>query len=197
VRGPYGFQLSGVATISGEPKPVVSVARLTFDDDGKIGGYSSVNFDGLLLGNPVTGSYEAGTDCKLSFSLQDDSGGYQHFSGTLANGGGKADIRQTDPGSGSRGRIVRSMDSCSAATLKGRYRYSLSGGASTEGSVDADGAGNLGAGSYEVDSDCFVRIELRTEERIKLRGILVDGGRQILAIQTDPGKTVAAHFTAE
>jgi hypothetical protein len=31
---------------------------------------------------------------------------------------------------------------------------------------------------------------------IALRGILVDKGKQILAIQTDPGAMVSAHFTA-
>ena len=201
VRGPYGFQLSGITTISGESKPAVSLARLVFDDDGKINGYSSVNFDGLLLGNPVTGSYEAGSDCKLSFSLQDDSGAFQHFSGAIAPGGSKVEIRQTDPDTEVRGIMKRTMDSCQLATFKGRYNFSLSGTTSNEGAIDADGAGHikitekaLGDGAFEVDADCIVRIQLGTEDPINLRGILVDGGKEILAIQTDPGKTVSARF---
>ena len=203
VRGPYGFQLSGITTISGDPKPAVSLARLVFDDDGKINGYSSVNFDGLLLGNPVTGSYEAGSDCKLSFSLQDDSGAFQHFSGAIAPGGSKVEIRQTDPDTEVRGIMKSTMDSCQLATFKGRYNFSLSGTTSNEGAIDADGAGHfkitraakaLGDGAFEVDADCIVRIQLGTDDPVNLRGILVDGGKEILAIQTDPGKTVSARF---
>src|SRR5258705_7849545 len=85
LQGPYGFQLSGISTISGAPAPVAGLARLEFD--GKdVTGYSSVNFNGLLLGNPVTGTYELSSDCKLSWRLQDDSGGYQHFGGVVKPG---------------------------------------------------------------------------------------------------------------
>jgi hypothetical protein len=205
VRGPYGSLLSGVTTISGEPKPAVILARLVFDDDGKINGYSSVSFDGLLLGNPVTGTYEAGLDCQLSFSLQDDSGAFQHFSGVITPGGSKVDIRQTDPDVEVRGTMKRTLDSCELATFKGRYNFSLSGTTSDKGAIDADGAGHFkiirgsevtGDGAFEVDADCIVRIEPGTEDPVHLRGILVDGGKEILAIQTDLGNTVSARFTA-
>jgi len=203
VRGPYGFQLSGITKISGEPKPAVSLARLVFDDDGKINGYSSVSFDGLLLGNPVTGFYEAGLDCKLSLRLQDDSGAFQRFSGAITPGGSKVEIRQTDPDTEVSGIMKRTMDSCQLETFKGRYNFSLSGTTSNEGVADADGAGHIkitanapGDGTFEVDADCVVRIQLGTEDPVNLRGILVDGGKEILAIQTDPGKTVSSRFTA-
>jgi len=31
---------------------------------------------------------------------------------------------------------------------------------------------------------------------VKLRGVLADGGKEILAIQTDPGESVSARFMA-
>src|SRR5882724_3045809 len=74
LQGPYAFQLSGISTISGSPAPVAGLARLEFDGKSEVSGYSSVNFNGLLLGNPVTGTYEVSSDCKLAWSLQDDSG---------------------------------------------------------------------------------------------------------------------------
>src|SRR5690242_18361707 len=79
VDGAYGFQLTGVATISGVSQPVVSLGRLVFDGQGSISGVSSVSFTGLYLGNPVTGMYQARTDCSIDWSLQDDSGNRQHF----------------------------------------------------------------------------------------------------------------------
>jgi hypothetical protein len=53
-----------------------------------------------------------------------------------------------------------------------------------------------GSGTFTVDSDCVVHIEF-VDEGIKLRGILVNKGAEILAIQIDPGKTVSARFTAQ
>jgi len=60
-------------------------------------------------------------------------------------------------------------------------------------------------GSFEVDSDCSVRFEWILPDQdgqdaeaspITMRGFLVDGGKQILAFQTDPGAMVAARFTS-
>src|SRR5947208_9811947 len=75
--GPYGFQLTGTTTISGAPKPTTSLGRIVFDGKGSLGGTSSAMFSGFLLGNPVTGSYEAKYDCSLTWKFQDDSGAFQ------------------------------------------------------------------------------------------------------------------------
>jgi hypothetical protein len=54
--GPYGLHLSGTSsTIPGSPQPFASMSRLVFHGGGNINGYSAVNFNGLLLGNPVIG----------------------------------------------------------------------------------------------------------------------------------------------
>ena len=59
VTGAYGFQLSGQTTISGEAQPAAGVGRLVLDGQEGVTGASSVKYAGLLLGNPVTGTYEA------------------------------------------------------------------------------------------------------------------------------------------
>jgi len=219
LQGPYGLHLSGTTTISGTPTQVVGVARVVFAADGTLSGYSSINFNGLLLGNPVNGTYEVKQDCGLTFNLQDDSGAFQHFGGRAKQGGDGAEFRQTDAGAKESGIIRRTSDACQVADFKGEYSVSLSGvtipmetaGPSTpvssNGRVEADGTGKFtiketldradsttplaAAGTYEVDSDCTVRIELTP---IKLRGILVSSGKEILAIQTDAGETVSARF---
>ncbi len=201
VLGPYGAQTSGVTKIAaGVPKPAVSLARLVFSADKTVSGYSSVNFDGLLLGNPVTGTYEVKSDCTMSWSLQDDSGAYQHFSGTVTPGGNRVEFRQTDPDTGQHGIMERTSDSCTDADFRPRYSFTLSGG-STKRVLNAAPDGTFttsdgSSGTFKVDSDCVVHIEFDDGE-IKLRGILVNKGAEILAIQIDPGKTVAARFTAQ
>jgi hypothetical protein len=50
-------------------------------------------------------------------------------------------------------------------------------------------------GTILVDSDCVAHLEFGDE--MKLRGILVSGGAEILAIRIDPGTTAAVRFIAK
>ena len=198
LAGAYGFQLSGSSSIAGLPKPMAAIGRVVFQSGGHIDGYSSVNFGGLLLGNPVTGNYAFQTDCSLTFELQDDSGAWQHFRGTLQPGGARASFHQTDPGTGGRGILQKLPDTCSAATFQGKFAVTIG---SQKTVTTADGNGNLSSssseatnsGTYTVDSDCFVQLNFG----VQLRGVLVNGGKTVLAVQTDPGKVSIATFTAQ
>jgi hypothetical protein len=202
LTGPYAFQLSGSTTISGTPQPTVSVGRIVFDGSGKLSGTSSAMFSGLLLGNPVTGSYEAKEDCMLTWQLQDDSGAYQHFSGKLSQDLERASLRQTDPG-GVRGILAKTSDSCASADLRKSYDYAISGSTKAmqpgarSGSVSA--RGKVESGEFQVDSDCSVHFLLHAPDGGQtwtVRGFLVNGGREILGFQTDPGAMVAVRLTA-
>lgn len=219
-EGAYGFQLSGDTTISGNPKPVASLGRVIFDGSGKLTGTSSVNFTGYLLGNPVNGTYEFKTDCSLTWSLQDDSGGYQHFSGAITPDLVRVQYRQTDPGGASHGVMVRTPKTCSLATLQKSYTYSISGSTTpmlpgdaahaveSSGTLAVGEAGKLqiasdahqpaGTGTATVDSDCMVQMQLSLgNSSMNFRGVLLNEGREILAIQSDPGATVTARFTSK
>ena len=227
LQGPYGFQLSGETTISGESQPVTNMGRMLFAGDGGISGYSTVMFAGLLLGNPVTGTYEAGWDCTVSWSLQDDSGAFQHFSGVAMNDGKRVHFRQTDPGGAQRGIMVKTSAECKASDLRKEYAFTLSGSSipmvpggvsstviAAKGLIKRDENANFKLAledasaattdvTIAVDAECIVDIELAlpagdasAAAPIKLRGILVDEGQEILAIQTDPGAMVSVTFTA-
>src|SRR5437764_11608644 len=107
LSGTYAVQLSGVTTISGTEKPATSLARIVFDGSGNLKGTASAMFTGFLLANPVTGTYEAHADCGLTWKLQDDSGAFQNFSGTLSPDLNRAQFRQTDPGGAQRGILLK------------------------------------------------------------------------------------------
>ena len=208
--GPYGFLLSGDTTITGETKPAASVGRVVFDGSGKLSGYSSVNFAGWFLGNPVTGTYEAQRDCSLTWSLQDDSGNLQHFRGTISTDGKRVQFSQTDRGGAQQGQMVRTADQCAAPDVAGRYRYTIGGAATNmdtgkalgkvgqtgvlmvrqdgqfEAVPDAGGKSPL-TGSLHLEDGCFVQLD--TAER-HYRGILVDEGRELLGIATDPAMVI-------
>lgn len=66
---------------------------------------------------------------------------------------------------------------------------------SAEGTLDV--AEN---GSFQIDSDCSVHFvwTLPLEPSpMTMRGFLVSGGKEILAVQTDPGAMVAAHLRSD
>jgi len=223
VAGRWGFQLAGRALFTGNPVPVVSVGRLEFGSDGKASGVTSVNFNGYYLGNPVTGTYEARADCTVTWALQDDSGAWQHFAGKAATDGTRVEFQQSDPGAAIRGVMQKVPAECGAEGVRGVYRFTISGkgtpfgegsaGASVSATAAAaaDGAGNLTlewgrtetSGTYTIGSDCFAELELGipaadgvSSELIALRGILVDGGKEVLAIQKDPGRVAAARLVS-
>ena len=227
VMGPYGLHLSGVSTISGGPQPFASMSRTTFDGDGHISGTSSVNFNGLLLGNPVTGTYSVNPDCTIAISLQDDSGAFQHFAGKLAPSGSVVELRQTDAGTGGHGSMMHTSDRCTQADLRPSYDFSLSGMATplaaadvpgsitTRGVLHIDGPANFTlmqqfdginvptSGSWSLDADCTVQFDLALPVKggkpavtMKVRGLLVDQGLQIFAIQTNPATVALARLKA-
>ena len=227
VTGPYGLHLSGISTISGSPQPFASMSRTAFDGDGHISGSSSVNFNGLLLGNPVTGTYNVNPDCTISVSLQDDSGAFQHFAGKLAASGSAIELRQTDAGTGGHGAMMRTSDTCTQADLRPSYAFSLWGTATPLASADVpgnisakgllhidgpasftllqefDGVNVTANGSWSLESDCTVQFELmlpvkgsKAAVAMKLRGILVNQGLQVFAIQTNPATVAMARFAA-
>ena len=205
--GPYGFQLSGTTRISGTEKPTASLGRIVFDGKGSLSGVSSAMFTGLLLGNPVTGTYEAQSDCSISWKLQDDSGAFQNFSGVLSSDLSRIQFRQTDPGGAQRGVMQKASDGCTAADLRDKYNYTVSGSTiamqagGVSRTVSAKGTLDVADQSVEMDSDCTVRFDLLLRAPdgdllpMKMRGILVNGGKEILAIETDPGAMVSGRFS--
>ena len=225
VEGVYGFQLSGSTAISGDFKPAVSLGRLVFDGAGKLRGYSSVNFAGYFLGNPVTGIYDVRDDCSVSWSLRDSSGAFQHFSGTVSNDGKKVQFEQTDPGGVKHGTMIKSADACDARDRQKIYTFNITGSTipmqagevagtlSLKGLAQVDDNGNVNlipdrssdekaAGTLQVNGDCFAQLDLGLPlplpglSAMKFRAILVDDGRQILGIQTDPGTAVTITLLA-
>jgi hypothetical protein len=208
-EGTYGLQISGTAL----GKPVASIGQLTFDGKGTVGGVTSVNYAGYFLGNPVTGSYEARTDCSVVLNLQDDSGGLQHFRGTFTGDAKQMRLRQTDPDVTVPATLVRTPKSCDG--LDGDYVFTISGNTveldtgkitgsvSLNGFFAADASGALRAtpdrstmvfdGSFHKDDGCFVQIEIPLPVDgvpllMKFRAIVVEG--EVLGVRTDPATAV-------
>lgn len=226
LQGAYGLSLTGNTSIGGANRPVAVVGRLVLDGSGVVNGVSSVAFTGLVLGNPVTGSYEAHSDCSVTWTLQDDSGNWQHFTGTMSSGGARVTFRQTDEGGAEDGLLLRTPDMCAESSLQGRFKLTLSGSTvdvdsgqdagriSIGGVLQADGAGGLSfasgsdtpmlaVGTYDFQDGCFVELTLRLAaangdtREMRFRGILGDNGGTVLGIQVDPGRIVSLRLVSQ
>jgi len=206
--GSYAFQLAGVTSISGAPQPTAVLGRITFDhssfDGGTVSGTSSIKIAGFLLGNPVTGTYQVKPDCTVTWQLQDDSGAFQHFTGKYTLDGMRVQFRQSDTGGIRDGLMVKTPDSCGSNDLKKNYSFNVTG--NTTPMNPGEAARNVSAkgvidtvrdGGFQVDGDCTVHFTMTLPDSplMTMRGFLVNGGKEILAFQTDPGAMVSARLT--
>ena len=224
-HGTYGFLLTGQANIGAGWQTAASVGQLVLDGSGNLSGVASVNFTGLYLGNPVTGTYEAHTDCTVVWNLQDDSGNFQHFQGTMSEDGRRVSFHQSDPGGARDGTMFRMASDCPVQSFRGRYRVRVSGATidvqtgqvsgaiSTEGLLEADGAGELAfapgassallaAGTYDFEDGCFLHMAVELPAGgnetpvLNFRAVLAADGTAVVGVQSDPGTAVVLRLTA-
>jgi hypothetical protein len=224
-QGAYGYLLTGAATMGGTERPVAALGRLVLDGSGNLHGVSSASFMGLIFGNPVVGKYEAHSDCSVTWTLQDGAGGFQHFAGTMNVDASRITFRQTDAGGAKDGILVRTNEVCLDPSIAGSFQLTASGGTinvttgaeprpfllrvllTAEGRnftfAPAPGEPPAAAGTYEVQGDCFLKLalELPVGEKqmatMHFRAIVVDEGREVLGIQTDPGTVVALRLVSK
>jgi hypothetical protein len=109
--------------------------------------------------------------------------------------------------------MKKTSDTCLAVDLLKKYSFMVSGSTTpmqpgeVPHTVFAKGTLDIAQnGSFQVESGCSVRFGLtlpaqdgQVAERspMTMRGFLVNGGKEILAFQTDPGAMVAARFTSD
>ena len=180
-NGAYGFSLTGVTHIGDRARPAAVLGRLVVQDSERLAGVSSASFMGLVFGNHIIGTYKVETDCTITWTFQDSSGGLQHFAGTMTVDGSRIEFRQTDSDSPQNGIMLRSMNACSEPGLVRTFDFAASGSTMNpvnpadtrtvdlQGALQTDGAHNLAyvsdtsetptpAGIYELSEDCFVTL---------------------------------------
>jgi len=159
------------------------VGRLVLDGSGGVSGFSTAMFAVFLIGNPLTGTYAAKNDCTITWSLQDDSGNFQHFAGKYTPDGARIAFRQSDPTGPQNGTMIKTPASCTLKTVQRQFRYTMAGAGSTAGSIDG--------AKLVLDDDCFVHFQVGGDN---FRGIVVDGGKEVLGMRTDPGAPLTIHL---
>jgi hypothetical protein len=213
--GSYAMQFSGSASNA----RLTGLARLSFDADGNVQGYTNVNADGAWQRRDVTGTYTVNDDCTASFSITDTGGATQNFSGVLANQGESMLALQIDPGVQVSANLSRVRNFCQASDLTGSFGLQYAALAPdpsqpqlrSVGLISIDTDGNIvatetrsGAGAYSqvssagnltIDSDCSATLTLTpltgADAPVKFQGIVGLDGRSLMLVGVQSGKQVS------
>jgi hypothetical protein len=134
----------------GAVAPIAGNARLIFDGNGNVSGYSSENMAGQWTQGNVTGAYTVNTDCTFSVALTDAKGNTENFGGVLVAQSNSALVMQTDAGTGVTGALKSTRGLCQTSDLFGSYGLQYSGTSlamsapySSVGLITFDGQGNV------------------------------------------------------
>jgi hypothetical protein len=216
LSGSYGFlHLSTDST--GLPASA-AVAQITFDPTtSTFTGEQIASHDGVIVTSPVTGTYTIAANCTgtgtpaagVPFSIMVTSTGFvalhllaegfavQQGSAICTNAGVKGKF-----GLGATGVFVAGPDAGAVAFI-GELKLSVD--ASGNGVINGHLASSEGStflaeepvtGSYTVSPDCRGRATItpRTGSEMHFHFVVVDGGKQMLAIQTNTNTVVSGTF---
>jgi len=213
LSGTYGFlHLSTDST--GLPASA-AVSQITFDSvTGTFKGETIASHDGVIVTAPLSGTYTIASNCTgtgtpaagVPFSIMVTSTGFvglhllaegfavQQGSATCTNAGVKGRF-----GFETTGIVVAGADA-GAVAFVGELKLSVD--ASGNGVISGHLASSEGStfiadepvtGSYTVSPDCAGRATIKPEGQpeMRFRFVVVNGGSQMLVIETDPNTVVS------
>jgi hypothetical protein len=213
LSGAYGFLHDGTDS-TGAPA-TAAVAQITFDPiTGTFKGEQTASHDGAIVTNPISGTYTIASNCTgtgtpaagVPFSIMVTSTGIvglhllaegfavQQGSATCTNAGVKGRF-----GFETTGVVVAGPDAGAVAYI-GELKLSVD--ASGDGVISGHLSSSEGStfiaeepvtGSYTVSPDCAGRATITPEghPEMRFRLVVVNGGNQMLVIETDPNTVVS------
>jgi hypothetical protein len=213
LAGAYGLSFGGTDKGS---SPNNTVGLLDFDGKGGFTGILTVSKGGVVQNGPVSGTYEVSPNCTGSATVV-VGGKTRHLNLVVTSRGAGFDVIQTDSGrtlSGSA--IAQGKPTCTDAGVKGIYGFQAAGLFETIGPVaftgqlKLDGAGNVTGtesgslngtifsnlkltGTYTINSNCTGSAKVTPQglSAFNLNLVIINGGRKMLAIETDANTNVS------
>lgn len=217
LRGTYGFvargtTLAGSPLPAALQGPFASGGVSTFDGQGNVFLTSTSSFNGVIQPVEVRGTYQVNSDC--SYTSQAENG--IAFRAVIVDGGRELLILQTTPAVVISGTAIQRSPRCENKPFQGIYGFAAEGAAGPP-TIPAKLAGPLaGVGTVAFERDgTFVLVATRSvngaidPEPLALTGVysmnsdctfgmifdvgftfdavIVNGGKEILFVETDPG----------
>lgn len=220
LSGPYGYAISGkLVSTFGDLAAFADSGTFVADGKGRLSGSGSDTAGAQINRRNFLGTYTVSPDCTGSAILTDTLGNSVTVAMTVADDGRVVDFIETDAGAIISGSAKLRPNHCTAPMLSGGYGYAIEGwfvgvdgyqhpfGAA--GSLFSDGKGGLSgtttassaglidkramSGTYNVSDDCTGSAALRDDlgQTSEFDIVVVDYGREVLFIQTDPGTIIS------
>lgn len=216
--GPYGALSSGtVLASSNSALPIVGVGRLDADGQGQLTAQVTTVTAGQQTFVTLNGNYTMSDDCSFTAKLTNSQNQTFNYSGVYSND--EVRMIQSDPGQVVTviAKPITRINGCVMADLTGTYVATFSGTlvlsgaalpystvakvtATSDGKVTVIGLTNAGvasipttaSGTGNVNADCTAIISATDSSgTTNLLAVLVDRGREVMAIVTNPGATVS------
>jgi len=207
-NGAYGFLVLGSAY--GEPG--TAVGQLNFDGAGNVSGTQTTSFYGsIYYSPPFTGTYSIAKDCTgtmlagpytYDFVLDKDSKGAQVIyatPGVVYPGYAVAQEPAICGLPGTKRTFAANLSgmivSVGAEAIVGRLILDGQGNVKGSGTFSVNGTISSGSisGTYTENADCTGTAQITPEGlgTMNLNTVVVDGGRELLLIETDSGTVVS------
>ena len=214
VSGTYGIVSSG---LDGSLEPAASITQITADGAGDATGSATKSLNGTIVTYTVTGTYQVSKNCTgaATWTNQDDQ--VEDDNLILNNGHKGAFLIQTDSNHvQSSVAVAQGTATCTDLGVKHTYSMELTGIVPSIGQVALagqlvlNGKGSITGsatlslygdivndvpvtGTYTINSNCTGTAQFTPQGQaaINLALIVVDGDKEMLAVETDSGTIVS------
>jgi hypothetical protein len=209
LTGNSGFIVTGTDS-SG---PTAASGQITADGKGSFVGMETVSENGTIGDEiPVTGTYTIRADCTGKGAITPKGGSSSHFTFVVVSGATELELIRTDAGTTQSGSLqAEGAATCTTKGVQGTYGLQGSGTLVGLGPIAFSGqvklhqgvisgteSGSVGgqiftgekvSGAAKIGSNCFGKavVSINHQSTLHLDLVVVNGGKEILLIDTDSG----------
>ena len=220
VKGTYGILSTG---LNGSLQPASSLDQVTLDGLGHLSGTATKSIDGSLVNFPFTGSYNIAQNCIGTTTFTNQSAQSEHDNIYVNNASTGAFLIQTDSSHvQSSIAVAQGPATCTNLGVQNSYTFEATGTVIGTGQVASAGKLTLAVvsgvgsitgketlsldgvihsnvsvtGTYKINANCTGTAKITPSglTAMNLALVVVNGGKQIMAIETDKNTIVAGTF---
>jgi hypothetical protein len=214
VKGVYGILSTG---LNGSLQPAATVNRVVLDGAGNATGSATKSINGSIVTYTFTGTYQIASNCTGTATWTNQNNQVEHDNFVLNNANKGAFLIQTDSNHvQSSVAAAQGTVTCTDLGVKHTYSAQLTGSVISVGQVAftgqlaLNGTGGVKGtatlslngsivnaisvtGNYSINSDCTgtATITPQGQTSISLSLLVVNGGKELMAIETDANTIVA------
>jgi len=216
LNGVWGYTSSG---FGGDGTPRALVGQATADGKGNLSGTETKSKDGAILTVTFTGTYSVAKNCTGSLTVIQQDGTTKNANFVFDDSKKGFQVIQTDSGHVDSGfALAQGAAVCGATGKKATFAANLTGSitggqpVAGVGQIILDGKGNVSGsetfsvggtitttaigGTYTANADCLGMAQITASglPTANYSFVVVNGGKELLLIETDTGTIVSGNM---